>query len=120
MNAFALLPHIIHFLLAHFSKLFQAREQFKATLRYNSKCRECHDYIEKSENLYKDYHYKKGMQHYGNEQLVEAIEEWERVIEVDPEYKKVDYLVIKAQTIMKKLEEIKASEQEKDQASPNY
>ena len=60
------------------------------------------------------------MQHYGNEQLVEAIEEWERVIELDPEYKRVDYLVIKAQTIMKKLEEIKASEQEKEQVSPNY
>jgi tetratricopeptide (TPR) repeat protein len=97
----------------------QAREEFKTTLRYNNRCQECHNYIEKSENLYKDYHYKKGMQLYGNEQLVEAIEEWERVIALDPKYKKVDYLINKAQTILKKLEEIKASEQQKGQASPD-
>lgn len=97
----------------------QAREQFKAALRYNNKCQECHNYIDKSETLYKDVHYKKGMKYYGNEQLVEAIEEWELVIGLDPTYKRVDYLINKAQTILQKLEEIKASEQKKGQASPN-
>jgi tetratricopeptide (TPR) repeat protein len=97
----------------------KAREQFQATLRYNNKCQECHSYIKKSEILYKDYHYKKGMKYYGNEQLVEAIEEWELVIALDPKYKRVDYLINKAHTILEKLEEIKASEQDKDPASPN-
>ena len=97
----------------------QAREEFKATLRYNKECQECHHYIKKSETLYKDLHYKKGMKYYGNEQLVEAIEEWELVVGLDPTYKRLDYLINKAQTILKKLEEIKASEQEKGQASPN-
>ena len=59
------------------------------------------------------------MQLYGNEQLVEAIEEWERVIALDPKYKRVDYLINKAQTILEKLEEIKASEPEEGQPSPN-
>jgi tetratricopeptide (TPR) repeat protein len=90
-----------------------ARDQFRASLQYNEKCEECRDYLEKSELLYKESHYKKGMQYYGDEQLVEAIQEWELVQLMDPDYKRVEYLIAKAKTILKKLEEIKASEKGK-------
>ena len=91
-----------------------ARDHFKASLQYNEKCEECRDYLKKSELLYKkENHYKKGMEYYGNEQLVEAIQEWELVRLMDPDYKRVEYLITKAKTILKKLEEIKASEKGK-------
>jgi tetratricopeptide (TPR) repeat protein len=91
-----------------------ARDQFKASLQYNEKCEECRDYLKKSELLYnKENHYKKGMEYYGNEQLVEAIKEWQLVQRMDPDYKRVEYLIMKAKTILKKLEEIKASEKDK-------
>ena len=87
-----------------------ARTQFEEALRYNYDCLECSNYIKKCENLYMDVHYKMGMQYYGNEQLVEAMREWELVQLMDPNYKKVDHLINKAKTILKKLEEIRQSE----------
>jgi tetratricopeptide (TPR) repeat protein len=91
-----------------------ARDHFKASLQYNEKCEECRDYLKKSELLYKkENHYKKGMEYYGNEQLVRAIQEWQIVQRMDPDYKRVEYLITKAKTILKKLEEIKALEKEK-------
>lgn len=87
-----------------------ARNQFEESLRYNYDCLECFDYIKKCESLYMEVHYKMGMQYYGNEQLVEAIREWELVQLMDSNYKKVDYLINKAKTILKKLEEIRESE----------
>jgi tetratricopeptide (TPR) repeat protein len=87
-----------------------ARTQFEESVRYNYDCLECLDYIKKCESLYMDVHYKMGMQYYGNEQLVEAMREWELVQLMDPNYKKVDHLINKAKTILKKLEEIRESE----------
>lgn len=90
-----------------------ARDHFRESLRYNEDCEGCRRNIKKSENLYKEDHYKKGMQYYGNEQLRNALREWELVMTVDPNYKKVDYLINKAKTILKKLEEIRATEGKK-------
>jgi len=87
-----------------------ARSQFEESLRYNYDCNECQDYIKKCENLYMEVHYRMGMQYYGKEQLVEAMREWELVQLMDPNYKKVDRLINKAKTILKKLEEIRESE----------
>jgi len=84
-----------------------AREQFMASLRYKRDCHLCHAYIKRSEDLYKELHYKKGIQHYGQEQLVEAITEWELVKRVDPDYKRVEYYINKAKTVLNKLEELK-------------
>jgi tetratricopeptide (TPR) repeat protein len=98
--------------LAFFEKkdYLSARTQFEESVRYNYDCLECFDYIKKCESLYLDVHYKMGMQYYGNEQLVEAMREWELVQLMDPNYKKVDHLINKAKTILKKLEEIRESE----------
>jgi tetratricopeptide (TPR) repeat protein len=64
-----------------------ARDQFKASIRYKKDCEECRVRMKESEDLYKEMHYKKGIQYFGKELLVEAIEEWELVKAVDPKYK---------------------------------
>lgn len=87
-----------------------ARDQFKASLRYKKDCEECRARMKESEDLYKEMHYKKGIQYFGKELLIEAIEEWESVKAVDPKYKRVGYLIDKANTILKKIETLKKSQ----------
>lgn len=91
-----------------------ARDRFREALRYNETCEECRRGILTSENLYKDYHYNKGIQHFGNEQLLAAIEEWELVMALDPDYKRTDNLIKKARTILKNLEAIRAMEKKEN------
>lgn len=104
-----------HFLIAtsllEKKEYLPARDEFKRALLYNRDCHQCQRLIRKSENLYKEHHYKKGMKYYGEEKLVEAIREWELVKKIDPDYKRLDYLIKKAQNILEKLEEIKESKQ---------
>jgi tetratricopeptide (TPR) repeat protein len=88
-----------------------AREQFQACLRYKHDCQECHGHIKASEDLYKELHYKRGMQFYDKELLHEAIEEWELVKALDPKYKMTGQLINKSKTILEKIEEIKKSQE---------
>ena len=89
-----------------------ARDQFEACLRHKGDCQECEDYLEKSETLYKEEHYKQGIQLFGKEQLTEAIREWNLVWSVDPKYKRVDYLITKAKTILKNIQELRESQED--------
>ena len=84
-----------------------AKEHFAASLRYKSDCRECQVYMEQSDELFKEMHYKLGIQYYGKEQLVEAIKEWELVRDLDPNYKRVEYYINKATTIQQRLQELR-------------
>lgn len=84
-----------------------AKSEFEASLKYKSDCQECLAYARDSEELYKEAHYKKGIEYFGNEQLYEAIQEWEVVRALDPNYKKVENLIDKAETILKNIEKIK-------------
>ncbi len=84
-----------------------AKENFESSLLYRKGCQKCHAYIKKSEGLFKEIHYKKGIQHYGKQELVKAIDEWKLVKVIDPDYKRVEYYINKALAIMKKLEELK-------------
>lgn len=84
-----------------------ARDQFRSCLQYRKDCRKCHAYIQKSEDSYKEIHYRKGIQYFQKEELHKAIEEWELVCSLDPGYKKTDNLIKKARVILKKIEEIK-------------
>ena len=84
-----------------------AKDQFEVCLQYRSDCQKCHRYIKESESLYKEMHYRKGMQLFEKELLIEAIRQWKLVKIMDPNYKRVDYLINKANTILKKIEEIK-------------
>ena len=88
-----------------------AREQFLQSLQYKSDCQQCHAYVKESEELYKEMHYKRGIEFYGREQLSEAIKSWEMVQQLDPNYKRVDYYIRKAKEIQKKLEELKEETQ---------
>jgi len=101
---------------AHFEyamELFQkedylsAKTQFAGALQYNSKCQQCHSYIATCDTTYKELHYKRGMQYFDNEKLEDAIREWKLVKAQDPNYKRVDYLINKAEIILKKVEELK-------------
>jgi tetratricopeptide (TPR) repeat protein len=107
---------IKHLSLSHFQQgmflygnkeYLQAKEEFEASLRYDEDCKKCSDYIEKSEEIYKEIHYKKGISYFGNEQLSEAIMEWELVHKIDPNYENVDSNLEKAKALLKRLEQIK-------------
>ncbi len=89
-----------------------AKEQFLVSLSYNSNCQKCHVYIRRSEELFKEMHYKQGIEYYGKEQLAEAIMEWELVKTLDPSYKRVDYHINKAKEIQRKLDELKKESKE--------
>lgn len=87
-----------------------ASAHFREALRYKQGCQACRKGILASENLYKEYHYKKGFQYFGNEELLAAIEEWELVMALDPDYKRTNELIQKAQTILKNIDAIRATE----------
>lgn len=89
---------------------YAAMEQFRESIRYNDDCTKCVEYLQKSEDLYKELHYKKGMQYFEGERLARAIKEWELVTALDPDYKKAGYHIDKAKIMMEKLEELKKSQ----------
>ncbi len=102
--------------LSHFSNavdlyerenLLKARDEFQVSLQYKDDCCECVEYIERIEKSYKDTHYKRGIEYFGKEQLNEAIKEWEMVQDMDPDYKRVNDLIEKAETILKNIERLK-------------
>ena len=89
-----------------------AKKHFERSLKYKKDCQDCKKNIQKSEEGYKEFHYKQGMQYYGEEKLAEAIKEWELVVVFDPNYKNVDYLINKAKTILTKVKEIKEDQKQ--------
>jgi len=91
----------------------KAKKEFEVSLQYNKKCPTCQEYIKKSEETYMEIHYKRGVAHFGKEQLVEAIMEWELVRAVDSNYKEVANNIKKAKILLKRLEEIKKSQKAK-------
>jgi len=86
-----------------------ARDEFKASLQYNAECEKCEEYIKKSEETYLKIHYNKGVSYFGDEKLAEAVQEWELVSEIDPEYKDVNSNLNKAKKLLERLESIKRS-----------
>jgi tetratricopeptide (TPR) repeat protein len=92
-----------------------AKEQFLVSLKHNSNCQQCHVYIRRSEELFKEMHYKQGIEYYGKEQLADAILEWEMVRGLDPNYKRVDYYIKKAKDLQRKIDELKRESKEEGQ-----
>ena len=91
----------------------QAIEAFETSRQYNSDCEGCDPYIKKSEENFKDLHYRKGISFFWKEKLAEAIEEWELVYDIDPDYKDVDKNIKRVRNLMDRLEEIKRSKENK-------
>ena len=92
-----------------------AKEQFLVSLKHNSNCQQCHVYIRRSEELFKEMHYKRGIECYGKEQLTDAIMEWELVRGLDPNYRRVDYYIKKAKDLQRKIDELKEESKEEVQ-----
>jgi nucleoid-associated protein YgaU len=86
-----------------------ARDEFKATLRYDRDCDKCEKNIQECEERYKDVHYDKGLSYFGDEKLADAIREWELVYALDTQYKDVDKNLKKARTLLERLESIRRS-----------
>ena len=59
--------------------------------------------------MYKDVHYDKGLSYFRDEELTDAIREWELVYALDRNYKDVDKNLTKARTLLERLESIKRS-----------
>lgn len=73
--------------------------------KYQTKCPKCIEY----EDIFKQKHYNKGIELYirkESEGVDEAIREWERVLFVDPGYKKVKENIEEASNLQRKLREI--------------
>ncbi len=104
--AFKARAHLAQSLLER-KEYLAARDVFLESLRIREDCSECRQHIRKCEELYKEEHYRKGMQYYNQEKLYEAIREWERVKSLDPDYKRVGSLIEKAQRILSRLEDLK-------------
>lgn len=91
------------------SEFMTAAKGFRAALAYDGRCDKCTTYIAQNEESFKDAHYNKGVVFYDNQQLAEAINEWEPVYNLDPGYKEVERNLRKARNLMEKLEKIKKS-----------
>jgi len=88
-----------------------AKKNFETSFSYNKDCQKCQDYIKKSDEIYMETHYNRGLSYYGNQQLADAVREWELVRAVDSNYKDVEKDIKKAKTLLERLESIKKSKQ---------
>jgi hypothetical protein len=70
----------------------------------------CHAYKKKCEDEYKELHYNKGVELFAEEKLIEAIEEWEKVKALDPNFRRVDYSIHKAKTMLRNLDRLKQNQ----------
>jgi hypothetical protein len=57
--------------------------------------------------MYKEIHYKRGIQFFGEEKPEEAIREWELVRALDPNYKQVKRYIEQATKISNRIKELK-------------
>ncbi len=90
----------------------QAIQNFRKALDYDKGCGDCEALIQKSEESFKDFHYRRGLDYFKDEKLTDAIREWELVYAMDPGYQDVDRNLQKARLLHKRLEDIKRSRQE--------
>ena len=86
-----------------------ARTQFQKALSFDEDWTACKEYVKRSEDAYKEVHYLKGIQHFEEEKLREAIEEWQVVNDMDPDYKQVQSYLLRAQKLLEKVQELKES-----------
>ena len=85
----------------------KARDHFYQALSYDGEWTACKEYIRRAEDAYKEVHYLKGIEHFEEERLKEAIEQWQLVSKVDPNYKQVQNYLLRAQKLFEKVQELK-------------
>ena len=84
-----------------------ARTHFQKALSFDEDWTACKEYVKRSEDAYKEVHYLKGIQHFEEEKLREAIEEWQVVNDMDPNYKQVQNYLLRARKLLEKVQELK-------------
>jgi len=89
------------------AEYLKARDHFYEALNYDKEWTACKDYIRRAEDAYKEVHYLKGIEHFEEERLKEAIEQWQLVSKVDPNYKQVQNYLLRAQKLLEKVQELK-------------
>jgi len=89
------------------AEYLKARDHFYEALNYDKDWTACKDYIRRAEDAYKEVHYLKGIEHFEEERLKEAIEQWQLVSKVDPNYKQVQSYLLRAQKLFEKIRELK-------------
>ena len=88
-------------------EFLNAMDEFKASKKYDKDCDKCQEYINKSENTYKEIHYNKGIKYMLQQNLDDAINELQAVYNLDPGYKDVNSNLDTAKARKKRLEEIR-------------
>ena len=89
----------------------QAIQNSKKALEYDAGCENCQALIKKSEESFKDIHYRKGLDYFKDEKLADAIREWQLVYDMDPHYEEVDRNLQKARLLQQRLDAIRRSKQ---------
>jgi tetratricopeptide (TPR) repeat protein len=89
----------------------QAIQNSKKALEYDAGCANCQALIKKSEESFKDIHYRKGLDYFKDEKLADAIREWQLVYDMDPHYEDVDRNLQKARLLQERLDAIKRSKE---------
>ena len=84
----------------------KARDHFYEALRYDKEWAACKEYVIRAEDAYKEVHYLKGIEYFEEERLEDAIEQWQLVSKVDPNYKQVQNYLLRAQKLFEKIREL--------------
>jgi tetratricopeptide (TPR) repeat protein len=95
--------------LFNHTEYLEARTQFQKALSFDKDWTACKEYVKRSEDAYKEVHYLKGIQHFEEEKLREAIEEWQVVNDMDPDYKQIQSYLLRARKLLEKVKELKES-----------
>jgi tetratricopeptide (TPR) repeat protein len=89
------------------AEYLKARDHFYEALTYDEEWSACKEYIKRAEDAYKEVHYLKGIEHFEEERLKEAMAEWRLVSKIDPNYKQVQNYLLRAQKLHEKVQELK-------------
>ncbi|MFP3869837.1 MAG: tetratricopeptide repeat protein [Syntrophobacteria bacterium] len=102
--------------LAHYQQgvvLLEQDEYLKASRHFNEalsldrQCTSCREYLKRSEDAYKETHYRKGIEYFEKQKLEKAIEEWLLVKEFEPDYKKLQAYLLRARNLLDKIQRLK-------------
>ena len=89
-------------------KQYQAADQkLQACLDFRTDCLQCLPVIKQCEDVYKELHYQLGIRYFGEEKLEDAINEWQLVQKFDPNYKRVQENIRRAEKISTKIQQLK-------------
>lgn len=91
------------------SRYLEARLHFLKAVRLDERCASCREQLDRCEYLYKETHYRKGMECFEQEDLKGAIKEWCLVQELDADYKQVRDYLQRARNLLEKVQHLKES-----------